>query len=99
MAIWDSRVFHQNQFGKSGSEERIVQYVCFLPKNHKKNSKTNQKKEENILKRRTTSHWPCPIRVNAKTPQNYGNPRLTIDYTKLRPPNLANLIDKIEQIL
>ena len=100
MAIWDSRVFHQNQFGKPESEERIVQYVCFLPKNHKKNTKANQKKRRSYFEeRRTTSHWPCPVRVNAKTPQNYGNPRLTIDYTKLIKPNLANLKQEIEKIL
>jgi len=100
MAIWDSRVFHQNQFGSSGSEERIVQYVCFLPRNHKKNTKSNQKKREKYFEeRRTTSHWPCPVRVNAKTPQNYGNSRLTIDYSKLREPKLVNLIDEIKKIL
>ncbi len=32
LVLWDSRCFHQNQYGKI-SEERLVQYVCYLPKN------------------------------------------------------------------
>ena len=39
LVIWDSRTFHQNQYGAPNSEERLVQYVCFLPKNHPKNTK------------------------------------------------------------
>ena len=34
-----------------------------------------------------------------RNPQNYGNEKIMIDYTKLRTPNLANLIDKIQKIL
>ena len=30
LVLWDSRVFHQNQYGKPGSEERLVQYVCTM---------------------------------------------------------------------
>jgi ectoine hydroxylase-related dioxygenase (phytanoyl-CoA dioxygenase family) len=32
MVLWDSRTFHQSQYGTN--EERLVQYVCFLPRNH-----------------------------------------------------------------
>ena len=44
LVLWDSRVFHQNQYGRPESEERIVQYVCYLPKN---NDKYTIRKKEN----------------------------------------------------
>ena len=34
MVIWDSRTFHQNQYGPPECEERLVQYVCYLPEIH-----------------------------------------------------------------
>ena len=43
LVLWDSRTFHQNQYGKPG-EERIVQYVCFLPKYNKLNTKKMSEK-------------------------------------------------------
>jgi hypothetical protein len=68
MVLWDSRTFHQNQFGHL-PEERLVQYVCYLPKHHPSNTdgmkRTRQKYYE---KRRTTSHWPYPLSVNAAQP-------------------------------
>ena len=78
--IWDSKLIHQNTYGKRGNgEERIVQYVAFRPDDHKLNTKTQK---ENRLKyfndRRTTSH-DAIIRVNSEQPQTYGNSELLID--------------------
>ena len=100
MCIWDSRTFHQNQWGAPKSEERIVQYVCYLPRNHKNNSKSHQKKREKYFEEgRTTSHWPCPVKVNGKQPQTYGNARREIDYSKILKPDLTELIEDIRKIL
>ena len=83
LVLWDSRVFHQNQYGNPG-EERMVQYVCFLPKTHKKNTPSMQRKRmKYFIERRTTSHWPVPLRVNALQPQVYGDESKKIDYEKL----------------
>ena len=99
LVLWDSRTFHQNQYGAAG-EERIVQYVCFLPKAHKNNSKSQQAKRLKYYEeRRTTSHWPYPLNVNGVQPQNYGNKELLIDYTQLRAPELGDLDAKIRQLL
>ena len=85
LVIWDSRTFHQNQFGKPNSEERMVQYVCYLPRNHKKNTKSNQAKRiKYFQERRTTSHWPCSVKVNGKQPISYGNPERIINYEKYK---------------
>lgn len=83
-----------------GSEERIVQYVCYLPKNHEKNTMAMRKKRRKYFnERRTTSHWPCPIKVNGKQGRNFGNERLVIDYDALRAPKLDDMMEEIEQLL
>ena len=99
LVLWDSRTFHQNQYGKPG-EERIVQYVCFLPKNNKLNTKKmSEKRMKYFQERRTTSHWPYPLHVNGKQPQTFGNDTLLIDYEKLVPPILDDLEEKIKMIV
>jgi ectoine hydroxylase-related dioxygenase (phytanoyl-CoA dioxygenase family) len=100
LVLWDSRTFHQNQYGKSNLEERIVQYVCYLPKSHPKNTKSQQTKRLKYFEeRRTTSHWPCPINVNGLQPQTYGDKSKEIDYTTLKPPNLERFMSAIKTIL
>ena len=47
MVIWDSRTFHQNQHGNlESNEERMIQYICFFPKNHPFNDEENQEVRE-----------------------------------------------------
>ena len=43
LVLWDSRTFHQN-IHSSSNEERIVQYICMLPKNNYNNSESMKKK-------------------------------------------------------
>ena len=100
LVIWDSRIFHQNQYGKPNSEERIVQYICYLPKNHSSNNKKMREKRKRYFdERRTTSHWPVPVRVNGKQPQTFGNRKREINYASLTPPNLGDLLDKINKLI
>jgi hypothetical protein len=100
LVLWDSRTFHQNQYGAPDSEERVVQYVCFFPKSHPSNTKSIQnKRKKYFLERRTTSHWPAPIYVNGKQPQTYGDTSKQIDYTALTPPQLDDLMEEIEKLL
>ena len=74
LVIWDSRSFHQNQYGEPESEKRMVQYVCYFPKNHKNNTPAIQKKRRKYFEeRRTTSHWPAPIKVNGKQGRTFGD--------------------------
>ena len=100
LVLWDSRCFHQNQYGKPMSEERIVQYVCYIPKNNPKNTKQMKEKRLKYFKeRRTTSHWPAPIRVNSLNPQTYGDSTLNIDYSKLKQPELEKYMPKILKLI
>lgn len=100
MAIWDSRTFHQNQYGPYNCEERYAQYVCMLPKNDPKNTPTVQKKRKKYFEeKRTTSHWPYPIKVNGLQPRNWGDDSLKIDYSQLQEPNIAPYLDVIKTLL
>lgn len=99
LVLWDSRTFHQNQYGIK-KEERIVQYVSYLPKTHIKNTKTMQKKRLKYFnERRTTSHWASPLIVNGKQPRTYGNNNLLIDYSKLNIVDLKEFEEEIKKLL
>ena len=100
LVLWDSRTFHQNQYGAPNSEERVVQYVCYLPDTHKQNTPSMKTKRlKYFYDRRTTSHWPTPISVNGLQPQTYGDTSKFIDYTKLVPPHLEDLNQAIMDLL
>lgn len=100
MAVWDSRTFHQNQYGSMNCEERYAQYVCMMPRNAEENTKAVQDKRRHYFEtRRTTSHWPYPIRVNGLQPRTYGDRSLAIDYSQLRQPNLERFAEEIERLL
>lgn len=100
LVIWDSRIFHQNQYGKAGSEERLIQYLCYLPKNVKSNTETMIKKRRKYFDElRTTSHWPSPIHVVPKNPYVYGNSEYEIDYDLLEKPDLSEYMEEIKKLL
>jgi len=104
LVLWDSRLFHENQFGPiyedlEAAEERIVQYLCYLPKKHPENNTTIQKKRKKYFnEKRNTSHWPYPIIVVPKQPYFYGN-AFDIDYESLRQPDLVEYMSEIEKLL
>ena len=100
LVLWDSRTFHQNQYGNPHCEDRIVQYVCFLPKNHQDNTKVNSKKRQTYFQeRRTTSHWPCPVRVNGLQPRTYGREELKIDYSLCIEPDYEDWGEEIAKLV
>ena len=101
LVLWDSRTFHQNSYGSRGNkEERLVQYVSFLPKWGKGNTVAQQNKRLKYFKdRRTTSHWAYPLRVNSKQPQTYGNKSKLINYSALPAVDLDDLMPRIKKVL
>lgn len=99
MVIWDSRTFHQNQYSNK-NEERLVQYLCYLPKNHKDNTKSEQiKRLKYFNEKRTTSHWPYKINVNSLQPRTYGDKTKLIDYTKLPKIDLEEYLEEIYKLI
>ena len=100
LVLWDSRTFHQNQYGKPKSEDRMVQYVSYLPKKNSLNSKAMQKKRlKYFQEQRTTSHWAYPINVNGLQPRTYGDKSKLIDYDSIPMNDLSDLADKINLII
>lgn len=105
LVIWDSRTFHQNTCGPPDcNEERLIQYLCYLPKNSEGNTiKQQNQRRKYYEKLRTTSHWPYPMNVVPEQPNlyNYYNPeyQITIDYEFLSKPNLDDLKEEIEKLL
>ena len=49
--------------------------------------------------RRTTSHWPCPIKVNGKQPRTYGDKTKLIDYSKIKRENYDDILEGIKKII
>ena len=100
LVLWESRTFHQNQYGKPNSEERMIQYICMFPDNHPKNTKAMKKKRLKYFnEQRTTSHWPCPIHVNGLQTQTYGDKSRLIDYSKIVKYDFTDMHDEIMKLL
>lgn len=101
LVIWDSRTFHQNTSGDSDcNEERLVQYLCYLPKDHELNDQEMQDKRFACFKQRLmTSHWPYPISVVPQQPFIHSDDNNRINYNELQEPDLDDLIDEIEKLL
>ena len=100
LVLWDSRTFHQNQYGYPKCEERLVQYVCYFPRNHYKNTLEVQKQRKKYFQElRTTSHWPCPMRANSLQPSGNDNQNFRIDYTLLPKPQLNQYSSDIMKLI
>lgn len=104
LVIWDSRTFHQNTCGPEHcKEERLVQYLCFLPKNNIINDLEMQKLRLKCFKNiRTTNHYPYPMTAIPSQPNtyNYHNDKnIYIDYDNLPLPSLSDLHDNIYKLL
>jgi ectoine hydroxylase-related dioxygenase (phytanoyl-CoA dioxygenase family) len=81
--LWDSRSWHQNTNSAVG-EERLVVYVCMLPRENPLNTaKQAEKRLKYFETKRMTSHWPYTVHVNGEQPQTYGDETMLIDYERV----------------
>lgn len=87
MVIWDSRLLHQNKYSP---EVRLVQYVCMKPRQGTSKA-TLCKRRKYFKAKRTTSHWPYPVKVNGLQPQVWGDKSKLIDYSALPQIDLEDL--------
>ena len=108
LVLWDSRTFHQNTCGTpTCEEERLIQYLCYLPRYEEGNTKKEQEQRNKFfVKKRTTSHWPYPMNPVPEQPNMYNyycaeskEDCINIDYDSLPKPDLEDLMPKIEQLL
>lgn len=76
MVLWDSRTIHCGSEALKTREKanfRHVVYVCYEPRS-RCSEKNLIKKQEAFNNRRLTSHWPCKVKLFARTPRTYGAP-------------------------
>ena len=105
LVIWDSRLFHQNTCGTlTCNEERLVQYLCYLPKHSASNNKIEQEQRKKYFYNlRTTNHWTYPMFPVSEQPRtyNYYNPynEIIIDYDYIPKPRLYDLLPEIQKLL
>jgi len=104
LVVWDSRTFHQNTCGTpTCCEERLVQYLCYLPKQNELNDEYTQNQRKYFFNnRRTTNHWPYPMAGVSRQPNTYNhyfNDNIYIDYENLPVPIVDDLMEKIEELM
>ena len=74
MVFWDSRTIHcgiEADKRRKNPAVRSVIYLCYMPRSIC-NQVNLKKKQEAFNNLRTTSHYPCNIKLFAKNPRTYG---------------------------
>jgi len=88
--LWDSRTIHcgiQQEINKA-PEYRAVIYVCYQPRKLA-SEKDIIKKQKAFNEMRSTTHYPCKVKLFPKDPQTYGAPLPVIN--KIERPVLNEL--------
>ncbi len=91
LVFWDSRTIHcgiEANKARSVPNIRAVIYLCYMPRSQC-NEANLKKKQKAFNELRTTSHYPCKIKLFSKDPRTYGNPLPAI--TQIETPNLTEL--------
>jgi len=91
LVLWDSRTIHcgiQPNKQRTAPNFRAIIYLCYQPRIFA-NKKQLEKKIKAFEELRTTSHWPCNIKLNSKNPQTYGN--LLRNYAMINIPILEEI--------
>jgi hypothetical protein len=74
MVLWDSRTIHCGTEPIKGREKpnfRCVAYLCYMPRSMATKKKL-EKKIKAFEEMRMTTHWPCEVKLFAKSPRTYG---------------------------
>ena len=91
LVFWDSRTIHcgvEASNKRQNPNFRAVIYLCYMPRAIC--NKTNLKKKQKAFNElRTTSHYPCNIKLFSKTPRTYGGEIQNIK--TITPPILNDL--------
>jgi hypothetical protein len=91
LVFWDSRTIHcgvEASKNRTIPNIRAVIYLCYMPRNLC--SKANLKKKQKAFNElRTTSHYPCDIKMFPKKPRTYGGEIPNIK--SIQPPILNDL--------
>jgi ectoine hydroxylase-related dioxygenase (phytanoyl-CoA dioxygenase family) len=95
LVIWDSRTIHcgiEADRRRSTPNIRAVVYLCYMPRSLS-NEANIKKKQKAFNELRTTTHYPCKIKLFAKGPRIYGGELPAI--TQITPPVLSEVGRKL----
>jgi predicted transposase YbfD/YdcC len=76
LVLWDSRTIHcgiEPNKDREAKNFRAVIYLCYMPRSLCSDANL-KKKQTAFTELRTTSHYPCDIKLFPKTPRTYGSP-------------------------
>ena len=96
IVLWDSRTIHcgvEPFKNRKNKKLRAIVYVCYQPR-AMSIPKQIEKKIKAYTEQRTTSHWPCKIKLFPKNPQTYGVP-LPLVNTNINTPTLTKFGKKL----
>ena len=99
MVFWDSRTIHcgiEADKRRAFPTIRAVIYLCYMPRNIC-NAVNLKKKQKAFNELRTTSHYPCKIKLFPKGPRTYGDDLPII--TQIEKPVLSELGCKLAGLL
>ena len=91
LVLWDSRTIHcgiEPNKNRTHPNFRAIIYLSYLPRSLS-TRKDLEKKQIAFNTLRTTSHWPCKIKLNSKYPRTYGAPLQSFQIIK--PPILNDI--------
>lgn len=91
LVCWDSRTIHcgtEANRGRQNPKHRAVIYLCYQPRINTTQAQL-KKKRKAVEEMRSTSHWPCKVKLFGKNPRTYGNELPKI--TQIPKPNLTPL--------
>jgi len=91
LVFWDSRTIHcgiEPSKNRPFQNIRAVIYLCYMPR-HLCSKNNLLKKQKAFQQLRTTSHYPCNIKLFSNTPRTYGSQLPTI--TNICSPTLSDL--------
>lgn len=95
LVLWDSRTIHcgiEADKRRKHPKIRAVIYLCYMPRNLS-NDMNLKKKQKAFDEIRTTTHYPCIIKLFPKFPRTYGGNMPTI--TQIENPVLSDLGKKL----
>jgi hypothetical protein len=95
LVCWDSRTIHcgtEANRARKNPKHRAVIYLCYQPRIYTTEAQL-KKKLKALEDMRTTSHWPCKVKLFGKNPRTYGNELPKI--TQIPPPVLTPLGRKL----
>jgi len=95
LVLWDSRTIHCGIEPNKKRQEaniRAVIYLCYMPRSLS-NELNLKKKQKAFNELRSTTHYPCKIKLFPKNPRTYGG--ILPEITQIEKPKLNDLGRKL----